>query len=129
MAPRAVAIRQTYTYNVCMQNPVIKKDRMVRKQVFITAQQQRDLKAFAGRQGVAEADLIRAGIDMKLAEARNAAADDWRQRLGALVEGWRNDAELRRRPDLGDRVDAARKAERLRFSDRLRRNRRQIDDK
>ena len=108
---------------------MIKKDRMVRKQVFITAQQQRDLKAFAGRQGVAEADLIRAGIDMKLAEARNATADDWRQRLGALVEGWRNDEELRRRPDLGDRVGAARKAERLRFSDRLRRNRRQIDDK
>jgi hypothetical protein len=43
--------------------------RMVRKQVFITAEQNRRLKAQAAAGGVAEAELIRAGIDLRLAQA------------------------------------------------------------
>lgn len=40
--------------------------KMVRKQVFITAEQNKKLKARAAAAGVAEAELIRAGIDLRL---------------------------------------------------------------
>jgi hypothetical protein len=40
--------------------------KMVRKQVFITAEQNKKLKARAAATGVAEAALIRAGIDLRL---------------------------------------------------------------
>jgi hypothetical protein len=40
--------------------------KMVRKQVFITAEQNKKLKARAAATGVAEAELIRAGIDLRL---------------------------------------------------------------
>jgi hypothetical protein len=40
--------------------------KMVRKQVFITAEQNKRLKARAAATGVAEAELIRAGIDLRL---------------------------------------------------------------
>ena len=42
--------------------------KMVRKQVFITAEQNKKLKARAAATGVAEAELIRAGIDLRLAQ-------------------------------------------------------------
>jgi hypothetical protein len=40
--------------------------KMVRKQFFITAEQNRKLKARAAATGVAEAELIRSGIDLRL---------------------------------------------------------------
>ncbi len=40
--------------------------KMVRKQVFITAEQNKKLKLRAAAAGVAEAELIRAGIDLRL---------------------------------------------------------------
>jgi hypothetical protein len=40
--------------------------KMVRKQVFITTEQNKRLKARAAETGVAEAELIRSGIDLRL---------------------------------------------------------------
>jgi hypothetical protein len=42
--------------------------KMVRKQIFITAEQNRRLKAHAAATGVSEGELIRAGIDLCLQE-------------------------------------------------------------
>lgn len=56
---------------------------MVRKQFFITAAQSRGLKLRAAESGVAEAEIVRHGIDLALAE--HAASDDgWRQGLERL---------------------------------------------
>ncbi len=42
--------------------------KMVRKQLFITTEQNKKLKARAAATGVAEAELIRAGIDLRLSQ-------------------------------------------------------------
>jgi hypothetical protein len=42
--------------------------KMVRKQIFITADQNKRLKTHAAAAGVSEAELIRAGIDLRLQE-------------------------------------------------------------
>jgi hypothetical protein len=90
--------------------------KMVRKQVFITVEQNKRLKARAAATRVAEAELIRAGIDLRLQQegeqqrAWQAAVDElfaglsgaWAERddLDDLLErqrrGWR-----RRRKRLG----------------------------
>lgn len=61
---------------------------MVRKQLFITREQDKLLKQRSRETGRAEADLIRAGIDRELGLAE--AEDDWRTRLmsyaGALKD-------------------------------------------
>jgi len=61
--------------------------RMVRKQVFITAEQNRKLKARAAAAGVAEAELIRAGIDLRL-EQEPEERIDWKARLEKLSGAW-----------------------------------------
>ena len=43
-------------------------NKMVRKQIFITTEQNKRLKARAAAIGVSEAELIRAGIDLRLQE-------------------------------------------------------------
>jgi hypothetical protein len=61
-------------------------NKMIRKQLFITVEQNRRLKARAAATGVAEAELIRAGIDRELddeaAEAKGDWKDAWRQAFG-----------------------------------------------
>jgi hypothetical protein len=71
-----------------MQESVKTKRRMVRKQFFITAEQNRRLKAEAARLGVPEAELIRVGIDMRLERKRDP--DDWRNALDRLSGAWRD---------------------------------------
>jgi len=71
-----------------MQKPAKSKRRMVRKQVFITAEQNRRLKTEAARLGVPEAELVRVGIDMRL--DRKSDPDDWRNALDRLSGAWRN---------------------------------------
>jgi hypothetical protein len=46
--------------------------KMIRKQLFITAEQNRKLKQRAAAAGVSEGELIRAGIDQKLGQGREA---------------------------------------------------------
>ena len=52
-------------------------NKMVRKQFFITAEQNKRLKAHAAATGVSEAELVRAGIDLRL--ERKVEKTDWRQ--------------------------------------------------
>ena len=61
--------------------------KMVRKQVFITAEQNKKLKARAAAAGVAEAELIRAGIDLRLGQEPEEKID-WRTALGKLSGAW-----------------------------------------
>jgi predicted DNA-binding protein len=70
-----------------MQESVGKKpQRMVRKQILITPEQNRRLKARAAQAGTAKADIVRRGIELALSAEQ--AEDDWRAQLGrALVAG------------------------------------------
>ena len=61
-------------------------NKMVRKQFFITAEQNRKLKARAAATGVAEAELIRAGIDLRL--AHEVEKPNWRRLAGSLSGAW-----------------------------------------
>lgn len=66
-------------------------NKMIRKQFFITAEQNRKLKARAAATGVAEAELVRAGIDRELDDNKAAAAkgdwkDAWRQAAGMWAD-------------------------------------------
>jgi hypothetical protein len=61
-------------------------NKMVRKQVFITAEQNRRLKAHAAATGVSEAELVRAGIDLRLEQERQKV--DWRRLAESLSGAW-----------------------------------------
>ena len=68
-----------------MQEKVIKPSaRMVRKQVFITAEQNRRLKIAAAQSGRAEADLVREGLDLALGDAATTD-DNWRERMKQVL--------------------------------------------
>lgn len=60
-------------------------NKMVRKQIFITAEQNKRLKARAVATGVSEAELIRAGIDLRL---EREAQVDWRRLADNLSGEW-----------------------------------------
>jgi hypothetical protein len=65
---------------------VIAMNKMVRKQVFITADQNKRLKAHAAAAGVSEAELVRAGIDLRL--EREPEKTDWRKLADSLSGAW-----------------------------------------
>jgi hypothetical protein len=67
---QAVAFWVIYIYGICMQKHIpAPKTRMVRKQVYITAEQDQRLKARAKAEGVAASELVRAGIERELGSA------------------------------------------------------------
>jgi hypothetical protein len=70
---------------------------MVRKQLFITEEQNRRLKEQAVATGVSEALLIRAGIDLKL--EGKAEKTDWRSLAESFSSSWaeREDLEVEMR--------------------------------
>jgi hypothetical protein len=77
-------------------------NKMVRKQVFITAEQNKKLKARAAAMGVAEAELIRSGIDLRLDQepeeqrAWKSIVDETLAKLsGAWAERENLDEEMR----------------------------------
>jgi predicted DNA-binding protein len=59
---------------------------MIRKQVFITKEQDERLKRVAASRGTPAADLIRKGIDQALKEAEDS--QDWRTVLERLSGAW-----------------------------------------
>ena len=59
---------------------------MIRKQFFIDAKINRELKQRAAAQGVSEADLIRPGVDKVLSETVDGA--NWRNGLSKLTGAW-----------------------------------------
>jgi hypothetical protein len=61
-------------------------NKMVRKQFFITAEQNKRLKAHAAATGVSEAQLVRAGIDLRL--ERKDEKTDWRRLAASFSSAW-----------------------------------------
>ena len=61
-------------------------NKMVRKQIFITAEQNKRLKTHAAAAGVSEAELVRAGIDLRL--EREVETQDWRGLADRLSGAW-----------------------------------------
>jgi hypothetical protein len=61
-------------------------NKMVRKQIFITAEQNKRLKARAAATGVSEAELVRAGIDLRL--EKKDEKPDWRRVAASLSGAW-----------------------------------------
>jgi predicted transcriptional regulator len=75
--------------------------RMVRKQLLITPEQNRRIKALAAATGRTEAYLLREAIDAKLASAGEV---DWRVGFFAAVAEWPADS------DIAERIAENRKA-------------------
>ena len=65
-------------------------NKMVRKQFFITAKQNKRLKAQAVATGVSEAALVRAGIDLQLEQQKTEKIEktDWRRLADSLSGSW-----------------------------------------
>lgn len=66
-------------------------NKMVRKQIFITTEQNKRLKARAAAIGVSEAELIRAGIDLRLqeqGEKQKAWSDTVAETVAKLSGAW-----------------------------------------
>lgn len=80
---------------------------MIRKQVFITAEQNRRLKQRAAETGTAEAEIVRRGIEVALASETSAA--DWKKGLAELSGAWSD------RGDIQDFVRDLRKGTRRRL--------------
>jgi hypothetical protein len=72
-----------------------KPARMVRKQILITPEQSRRMKALALIAGQTEAELVREAIDAKLASAGEV---DWKIGFYAAVAEWPADS------DIGERI-------------------------
>lgn len=66
---------------------------MIRKQVFITAEQNRRLKQRAAQTGKAETDIVRQGIELALT-SKQAEGDDWRAGLDALTGAWAERSDM-----------------------------------
>ena len=93
-------------------------NKMVRKQFFISAEQAKRLKAHAAAAGVSEAELVRAGIDLRL--QRETEKPDWRSIADSFSDSWaeRDDLDeemraIRRRWNRRDQI-MGRKAKRSR---------------
>ena len=59
---------------------------MLRKQILITPDQSRRLKARAAATGVPESEVVRQGIELAL-QAEPATGEDWKARLVELMKG------------------------------------------
>jgi hypothetical protein len=67
-------------------------NKMVRKQIFITADQNRRLKARAAATGVSEAELVRAGIDLRLEQKEEKP--DWHRLAASFSGSWAEREDL-----------------------------------
>ena len=78
-----------------MQDKVVKSKppRMVRKQILITPEQSRRLKALATATGRSESDLIRDAVDGDLRRHENAD-HDWRAGLRSVAGIWSDYPEI-----------------------------------
>jgi hypothetical protein len=69
---------------------------MVRKQVFIREDQQEKLKSIAARDGVAEAELVREGLDLVLERKKVAEVEDdsWKEAFRQAAGMWKDRDDL-----------------------------------
>jgi hypothetical protein len=65
-------------------------NKMVRKQLFITAEQKRRIKTRAALSGMSEGEIIRRGIDRELAEEATAGERDWKDAWRQAAGMWKD---------------------------------------
>ena len=65
-------------------------NKMVRKQLFITAEQNRRIKSRAAVTGLSEGEIIRRGIDRELDEKSGAAEGDWKDAWRQAFGMWKD---------------------------------------
>lgn len=94
-------------------------NKMVRKQLFITAEQKRRLKTRAALTGMSEGEIIRRGLDRELAQETALAEGDWK-------DAWRQACGMWADYDEIDEIIAAR---RKRDRQRMERIRKQMRGK
>lgn len=76
-----------------MQELSNRKQRMLRKQVFITAEQNRRLKALAAATGQSEGALIRGAVQRML-EEKGSEGEDWKSSWLAAAGMWKHYPEI-----------------------------------
>lgn len=109
---RLLALMPTTPYLVGMQKTLKPKRSMVRKQFFITAEQNARLKALAAASGKAEGELMRDGLEKALVE-EEGQAEDWKAAWAKAAGMWANYPEL---DDLLEERRAARRRRRTRIA-------------
>ena len=69
---------------------------MIRKQVFIREDQQEKLKSMAARDGVAEAELVREGLDLVLERKKVVEVEDdsWKEGFRQAAGMWKDRDDL-----------------------------------
>jgi hypothetical protein len=85
-----------------------KTETLIRKQVLITREQDRRLKALAAASGVAVAEVVREGIDLAL-EKRAGDGDDWREQLARFAGLWSDHTKIEQSVAAGRRRRTARR--------------------
>jgi hypothetical protein len=84
-------------------------NKMVRQQLFITAEQKRQIKTRAALTGMSEGEIIRRGIDRELEQDTKATEGDWK-------EAWRQAAGMwKDRDDIEETIARRRKLTRKRM--------------
>jgi hypothetical protein len=89
-------------------------NKMVRQQLFITAEQKRRIKSRAATTGESEGEIIRRGIDRELTEASASPQGDWREAWRQAFGIWKDRDDLdeffvRRRRRDAERMTKVRK--------------------
>jgi len=69
-------------------------NKMVRQQLFITAEQKRRIKTRAALTGVSEGEIIRRGIDRELAQGAAEAEGDWKDAWRQAAGMWEDRDDL-----------------------------------
>lgn len=65
-------------------------NKMVRQQLFITAEQKRRIKTRAALTGVSEGEIIRRGIDRELEQETGTADGDWKDAWRQAFGMWKD---------------------------------------
>jgi hypothetical protein len=68
--------------------------KMVRKQLFITAEQNRRIKSRAAATGRSEGEIIRRGIDRELEDKAAEAQGDWKEAWRQAFGMWKDRDDL-----------------------------------
>lgn len=65
-------------------------NKMVRQQLFVTAEQKRRIKTRAALTGMSEGEIIRRGIERELAETTSADEGDWKDAWRQAFGMWKD---------------------------------------
>ena len=69
-------------------------NKMVRQQLFVTAEQKRRIKTRAALTGQSEGEIIRRGIDRELEQETNSGEGDWKEAWRQAFGMWKDRDDL-----------------------------------